>query len=42
MLISNKDSNDLVLLDHEYAGLNPLEYEIANFIIETRLEYPDH
>ncbi len=37
ILINNK--NQILLIDYEYSNLNPVYYEIANFLLELRFQY---
>jgi len=38
-IMKNSENNDLMILDHEYAGLNLIGIDIVNYMIETNFNY---
>ena len=41
-ILVEKDTNDIRLIDFEYAGYNYVEFDIANFLCELSIDYDDN
>ena len=43
MLINLKDNREIMFIDYEYGGWNPMAMDLANYINETMLDnsYPE-
>ena len=38
ILINLTDNNEMMVIDHEYAGWNPMAYDLSNYFNETMLD----
>ena len=38
ILIHQKSNQNLILIDHEYSGWNPMQFDLANYFNETMFD----